>query len=182
MKFRKKPVVVEAMQFHGRLDRDPDLAAFVRDYRGPHDKEIRLNQRSELEIPTLEGVMFASNGDWIIKGVDGEFYPCKPSIFAKTYELIECDCPLKSEKEDEAMIEKRPHPIPVLYGHIGLYEHEWRNLMNVHEEMRIWYDEMNKTTTMGMYEQRFMLCTMNMAEALSKIAKSVLTEHGKEMA
>jgi len=47
----------------------------------------------EIHIPTLEGTMIASPDDFIIKGVQGEFYPCKPDIFEKTYELVENDIP-----------------------------------------------------------------------------------------
>jgi hypothetical protein len=61
-KFRKKPVVIEAYQIG--LDEDEQL------------------------IETLEGSMKASPGDWIIKGVEGEMYPCKPSIFRQTYEEV----------------------------------------------------------------------------------------------
>ena len=58
-KFRKKPVVIEAYQ-----------------------------TQEEMDIPTLEGVMHADIGDWIITGVKGEQYPCKPDVFEKTYELV----------------------------------------------------------------------------------------------
>ena len=58
-KYRKKPVVIEAYQ-----------------------------TTREMDIPTLEGVMHASIGDFIITGVNGEMYPCKPDIFEKTYELV----------------------------------------------------------------------------------------------
>jgi hypothetical protein len=78
MKFRKKSVVVEAVQFRrGNFD---ELEAFVggdAEWRGDH-----------LVIATREGAMRASDGDWIIKGVKGEFYPCKPDIFAATYEPV----------------------------------------------------------------------------------------------
>ena len=48
-----------------------------------------IEKQGGILIPTLEGEMFASFGDYIIKGVNGEFYPCKPDIFAKTYDLVE---------------------------------------------------------------------------------------------
>lgn len=76
MKFRKKPVVIEAVQWQG--DNLHELIAFI----GEH---LRTDA-SGLIINTLEGQMFASPGDWIIKGVQGEFYPCKPDIFQQTYE------------------------------------------------------------------------------------------------
>ena len=76
--FRKKPVVIEAIQFKGNFD---ELESFVGgDANFTH---------GELVIATLEGALHASDGDWIIKGVKGEFYPCKPDIFAATYERAE---------------------------------------------------------------------------------------------
>jgi hypothetical protein len=82
MKFRKKPVVVEAIQW-----KDQPLTELVQQgftinaYVYPHDRS--------LAIQTLEGTMVALIGDWIIKGVKGEFYPCKPDIFEQTYEPAE---------------------------------------------------------------------------------------------
>lgn len=77
MKFVKKPVVIEAVQFVGNFD---EIEAFV-----GGDAEFR---NGELIVATLEGPLRASNGDWIIKGVKGEFYPCKPDIFELTYEEV----------------------------------------------------------------------------------------------
>lgn len=77
--YRKKPVVVEARQL--TLDADP--AKLARWCRGQVIWGITSRY---IEIPTLEGMMHASIGDWIIKGVRGEFYPCKPDIFEATYE------------------------------------------------------------------------------------------------
>jgi hypothetical protein len=81
MKYRKKPVVIEAVQWTGNnLD---ELKSFVpREVR--HDK---INQ--PMGIITLEGVMTITEGDWIIKGIKDEFYPCKPDIFEATYEKVE---------------------------------------------------------------------------------------------
>lgn len=86
MKFRKKPVVIEAEQLFGM-----DSALGIINWS---EGMIGLKERSfkdpiELCIPTLEGTMTAKIGDWIIKGVNGEFYPCKPDIFKKTYEPVE---------------------------------------------------------------------------------------------
>jgi hypothetical protein len=75
--FRKKPVVVEAVQFDGTF-------ASVEAMQIPSCSQ-HLGSKT-LEIETLEGVMVAQPGDWIIKGVKGEFYPCKPEIFAATYD------------------------------------------------------------------------------------------------
>ena len=83
MKFRKKPVVIEAICWDGTnvsLDAIADLAL-------DGNRRVQL-VGDKLEIPTLEGVMTASLGDWIIKGVSGEIYPCKPDIFEATYEAV----------------------------------------------------------------------------------------------
>ena len=77
MKFRKKPVVIEAIQFRGNFD---EVEKFV-----GGDAEFR---DGELVIATLEGALHASDRDWIIKGVKGEFYPIKDSIFRETYEEV----------------------------------------------------------------------------------------------
>jgi hypothetical protein len=78
--FRKKPVVIEAIQFDG------SNAQEIMDWAGGSAVVIRSNTADCLTIPTLEGDHLASLDDWIIKGVKGEFYPCKPDIFAATYE------------------------------------------------------------------------------------------------
>ena len=76
-KFRKKPVVIEAVQFNGNFD---EIEKFC-----GGDAEFR---EGELVVATLEGALHASNNDWIIKGIKGEFYPCKPDIFEATYEEV----------------------------------------------------------------------------------------------
>lgn len=78
--YKKKPVVIEAVQWNGtNLD---EVRAFV-------PEEVRYNKVSEpMGIKTLEGVLTISINDWIIRGVKGEFYPCKPDIFAATYEKV----------------------------------------------------------------------------------------------
>lgn len=81
MKFRKKPVVIEAVQFTGR--NDAECLAFCPDAYDPPERG------PSLLIKTLAGEMRADVGDWIIRGVKGEFYPCKPDIFAATYEPVE---------------------------------------------------------------------------------------------
>jgi hypothetical protein len=76
--FRKKPVVIQAVQFTG--DNADEIGHFA-------GLAARIAGRgARLEIQTLEGVMTASPGDWIIRGVKGEFYPCKPDIFDASYE------------------------------------------------------------------------------------------------
>lgn len=88
--FRKKPVVIEAMRFEGdnhfRIKQWSDGQVYV----SPVLEPTKDNPTGcYLQIKTLEGVMTAIVGDWIIKGVKGEFYPCKPDIFAATYEPVE---------------------------------------------------------------------------------------------
>jgi len=77
-KYRKKPVVIDAMQWNGPAD-NAALQAFAGHWASVGEG---------VYITTLEGSMKASPGDWIIKGIKGEFYPCKPDIFAATYELV----------------------------------------------------------------------------------------------
>lgn len=87
-KFRKKPVVIEAMQLT-RKNADVCLLFIGKN----NIKGYNLGEFAEdscyINIQTLEGVMQANEGDWIIKGIKGEFYPCKPDIFEATYEKVE---------------------------------------------------------------------------------------------
>lgn len=82
MKFRKKPVVIDAVQWDGTTRGAEVVAAFI----GAHHGTLRGR---EWVIRTLEGTMTAQPHDWIIKGVKDEFYPCKPDIFAATYEPVD---------------------------------------------------------------------------------------------
>jgi hypothetical protein len=86
-KYRKKPVVIDAMQFPGhRIDGVDAMLAFD-DWIVANQGDARPRYRGALLIiPTLEGEMEAQPGDWIIRGVKGELYPCKPDIFAATYD------------------------------------------------------------------------------------------------
>ena len=79
MKYRTKPVVIEVVQFTGRNFNE--IEKFV---GGDYGK----NEKGESVIATLEGAMKISMNDWIIKGVKGEFYSCKPDIFEATYEKV----------------------------------------------------------------------------------------------
>lgn len=84
MKYRKKPVVIEAVHFDG------SYKCFIEDIE-PFigDRDICSNfVLDRFWIKTLEGTHTATAGDWIIKGVKGEFYPCKPDIFEATYEKV----------------------------------------------------------------------------------------------
>ena len=94
-KYKKKPVVIEAYQYIQGVN-ELNILAFIKsgdynnleclpkNYLDPNIKKSTV----PIQIHTLEGTMIASNLDYIIKGVDGEFYPCKPDIFEKTYEEV----------------------------------------------------------------------------------------------
>lgn len=83
--FRKKPVVIEAFAFLG--SNGYELAMWCGGLFHPlYGRGDKGEDISHIEIKTLEGTMRADLGDWIIRGVKGEFYPCKPDIFAATYE------------------------------------------------------------------------------------------------
>ena len=87
-KFRKKPVVIEAIQFGGAGDR-AEAWEWARARRGNREVTGGTDDKGHfLLIETLEGVHRADEGDWIIQGVAGELYPCKPEIFARTYEPV----------------------------------------------------------------------------------------------
>lgn len=89
-RYRKKPVTIDAEQLEPDGSNAQALAAWI----GPHAR-VRTalakptdpdSLRSFIDVRTLEGTMTANPGDWIIRGVQGEFYPCKPDVFAATYE------------------------------------------------------------------------------------------------
>lgn len=91
MKFKKKPVVIEAVQISKRMDlTSPDwwAAAVQANQVILHGMGKMTRDVPWVEIRTLEGVMRGDAGDWIIRGVQGELYPCKPDIFAATYEAV----------------------------------------------------------------------------------------------
>lgn len=100
-RFRKKPVVIEAVQLRwdtwsemcdfagvGQLSDGKPMGCYVDDDGNGTDSYPGEGARIGLWIPTLEGLMLGSQDDWIIKGVQGELYPCKPDIFEQTYEPV----------------------------------------------------------------------------------------------
>lgn len=95
MEFRKKPVVVEAIQFTGENIRE--ILNFIKEQGG-------CWQDGKIIIFTLEGNMIATQMDWIIKGVNGENYPCKPDIFEKTYEPVKENQPQSVEGWEERFV------------------------------------------------------------------------------
>lgn len=86
MKFRKKPVEIEAIEFT-RLNWE-EVKEFTNNAAHTLMIEKRINGKCTCIIPTLEGEHIANENDWIIKGVKGEFYPCKPDVFGLTYEKV----------------------------------------------------------------------------------------------
>jgi len=87
MKYKNKPVVIEAVQFKD----DPDVLIEIQEFMGGGELRVSYEKPDNpvIKIETLEGVMEASVGDYIIRGVKGEYYPCKPDIFDQTYEPAE---------------------------------------------------------------------------------------------
>ncbi len=81
MKYRKKPVVIEAFRF--RIQNIPDW------FMDEVSRNLIITHEDHCLITTLEGVMTANKGDWIIRGIKGEIYPCKSDIFEATYEPVE---------------------------------------------------------------------------------------------
>lgn len=100
-KFRKKPVEVDAFRWSGAVDGswptwmpDPQVVAQGETILWLPNGSVRINpgsymdERSDLLIDTLEGTMRGEPGCWIIRGVKGEIYPCKPDIFEATYDAV----------------------------------------------------------------------------------------------
>lgn len=90
MKYRKIPVVIDAFRWTGGPDQEEDPSWII---EAIHDGTVTFpgcgTKDCVMRIHTLEGDMTAQQGDYVIRGVNGELYPCKPDIFAKTYELAE---------------------------------------------------------------------------------------------
>ena len=86
MKYRKKPVVIEAIQF--TQNNFPEIKDFTNNLAHSFGIENSTDMIATCIIPTLEGDHIATEGDYIIKGVKGEFYPCKPDVFEMTYEMV----------------------------------------------------------------------------------------------
>jgi hypothetical protein len=87
--YRKKPVVIKAMLYEG-VESIPEAEKFVgKSFKiGSSSYDGKKYTHAVVSIETLEGDMYISKGDYIIKGVQGEFYPCKPDIFKATYEAV----------------------------------------------------------------------------------------------
>ncbi|HEV2928402.1 MAG TPA: hypothetical protein VGW74_06905 [Propionibacteriaceae bacterium] len=83
-RYRKKPVEVEAMRLLPGTDNWKDVC----DWLAARGGEPHMVGEGAVEIETLEGVMRADPGDYVIRGIQGEFYPCKPDIFEATYDVV----------------------------------------------------------------------------------------------
>lgn len=100
-KYRKKPVEIEAIQFTG--SNWGEMETFV--------PVGRYNDDGTFQIVTLEGEHKCSVGDYVIKGVADEFYPCKPGIFAATYELADPTSPVQPDREEYRIkVKHKSHP------------------------------------------------------------------------
>ena len=85
-RFRKKPVEIEALQF--TRENWQDVLMFTQGQAHAMTIERRIDGKCTCIIATLEGQHIANEGDWIIRGVQGEYYPCKPDIFEMTYDRV----------------------------------------------------------------------------------------------
>jgi len=111
VKFRKKPVVIEAIQFTG--ENYFEIEAFM-------DSSRHQRVDEKIAIDTLEGTMCALPCDWIIKGVAGEFYPCNPDIFVRTYEPVDA-CPHNPHPQREVNMATKKRPSKQLVqGGLGI--------------------------------------------------------------
>lgn len=96
MKYRKKPVVIEALKLNerGLIGEDWFWDAVSSNIVITHNFGKYNASPAWCEIRTLEGVMIANTNDYIVKGVQGEIYPCKPDIFEQTYEIVDDEMPM----------------------------------------------------------------------------------------
>jgi hypothetical protein len=89
MKYRKRPVVIEAFLWTGGPDQTEDPEWIIEAIKNGKVRFVNTELGCRMQIETLEGSMVARPGDFIIQGVKGEIYPCKPDIFEATYERVE---------------------------------------------------------------------------------------------
>ena len=124
MQYRKKPVVIDAIELKFSTESQDEIIQWS-------NNAIQKGLDGGLRIPTLEGIMVANTGDYIIRGVKGEYYPCKPDIFEMTYELAST-LPQQEISDEEIQAEaiKRSSK----YQDSALFENTW-------EEAIEWYKE-----------------------------------------
>jgi hypothetical protein len=101
MKYRKKPVIIDAVELKFSTDSQDEIIQWS-------NNTIQKGLDGGLRIPTLEGIMVANTGDYIIRGVKGEYYPCKPDIFEMTYELAST-LPQQEISDEEINMEAKNH-------------------------------------------------------------------------
>lgn len=90
--FRKKPLIIEAIRYTGSKVSFDTIWEWTGGFAGPNQGYSGTeDDPQEFDIKTLEGLVQVSVGDWVIKGVKGEFYPCRPDIFEATYEPVDDD-------------------------------------------------------------------------------------------
>ncbi|KAA5604442.1 hypothetical protein F1188_16285 [Roseospira marina] len=89
MSYRKKPVVIRAMQATGTPDSNRAIIDWTRGSKTPASMDLNPFGEWQLSIATLEGSHWVGPDDFVIEGVAGEFYPCKPEIFYQTYDVVE---------------------------------------------------------------------------------------------
>lgn len=87
-KYRKKPVVIDAVQFTGSVQSSAEIVGWAEACGRHIEAALDEDDCTILYIDTLEGRMTANKGDWIIRGIKGEIYPCKDDIFRATYEEV----------------------------------------------------------------------------------------------
>ena len=142
MRYRKKQIMVDAVRYkHGAFD---EMCGWVKN--ALDDGTIGIDEYLKPYINTLEGVMIVSDGDYIIRGIDGEIYPCKPDIFDKTYEPVMTDeielktCPfcLKKPKLDD-----RTHQVGCINGLCNVLPQTW-SCDTDEEAISMWNDRGEK--------------------------------------
>ena len=95
MKYRKKSLVVEALRFDGSVSSAAKICKWANEYSTMPDGDPWIDYvtidgvtAEDFLVHSLEGIMEVAQGDWVIKGIKGEFYPCKQDIFGATYEAV----------------------------------------------------------------------------------------------
>jgi hypothetical protein len=168
--YRKKPVVIDAVQYDGNFR---CLDCFSINEVGQFIIGTDDAGNPCLKIPTLEGVMIASKGDYIIRGVKGEYYPCKPDIFEMTYEAIKHIATQQTELEKAISIIKNEFK-----NDIG-YRESWKaNIAMAYKDCEHWYKKETGKKQLNKEDKHFVA---NMAaEHFLNLHDSEITEQGKK--
>lgn len=119
MKATKKPVTIECFKFDGDL-KNSDGKFYVPEWaqKAYEDGTIFFKDQGEMYIKTLEGDHHASVGDYIIRGVNGELYPCKPDIFEKTYDIHDTECNAAREPKHIDFVETKHDLLTTKYTEV----------------------------------------------------------------